>query len=202
MIGIDPGLDGVQWNTGATEDGSSGAPLFNSNGDVVGQLDSGFHGPGSSCDSPSEPDEFGRLDVTFASIQKWLQGGNGGGTPAGVGVNGTYNGLVYDPDTGISPQTAGLFTVKSTSKGKLSGKLVLGPNKYSFSGAFDSTGAAEISVRSQFNRLTLAFWPIDPNNPSGMTGSVTDGNFTSQLTGDLAVYDGRSRWRCKRANTL
>jgi len=38
----------VQWYSGVTEGGSSGGPLFNANHQVIGQLNGGFGGPGSS----------------------------------------------------------------------------------------------------------------------------------------------------------
>src|SRR5262249_36397357 len=62
----------VQWFSGVTEGGSSGSPLFNSSHQVIGQLNGGYNGPGSSCDDLSAPDQFGRFDVTFQSINHWL----------------------------------------------------------------------------------------------------------------------------------
>src|SRR5262249_37653839 len=49
----------VQWFSGVTEGGSSGSPLLNANHQVIGQLNGGFNGPGSACDDPSAPDQFG-----------------------------------------------------------------------------------------------------------------------------------------------
>lgn len=53
------------WEDGATEQGSSGAGLFNSSGQVVGQLYGGF----SSCSNTDE-DYFGRLDLSFNNITR------------------------------------------------------------------------------------------------------------------------------------
>ncbi|HMP73102.1 MAG TPA: trypsin-like peptidase domain-containing protein [Kiritimatiellia bacterium] len=58
----------VTWQQGVTEPGSSGAPLFNSNGQVIGQLWGGF----SSCRRPSAPDSYGRFDVSFGQLRGWL----------------------------------------------------------------------------------------------------------------------------------
>jgi hypothetical protein len=59
----------IQWNSGVTEQGSSGSPLFNSNLQVIGQL----YGGNSSCVNPSGIDQFGRFDVTYPRIAQWLQ---------------------------------------------------------------------------------------------------------------------------------
>lgn len=54
------------WNTGTTEPGSSGAPLFNPDQHVIGVLSGGFAACGND-----EPDWYGRLAVAWT----------GGGTP-------------------------------------------------------------------------------------------------------------------------
>jgi hypothetical protein len=59
----------IRWNSGVTEQGSSGSPLFNSNLQVIGQL----YGGNSSCVNPSGIDQFGRFDLTYPYIAQWLQ---------------------------------------------------------------------------------------------------------------------------------
>ncbi len=59
----------IHWQEGTTEPGSSGCPLFiQSNPVIVGQLYGGY----ASCGSANEPDYFGRFDVTYPLIKKWL----------------------------------------------------------------------------------------------------------------------------------
>lgn len=49
------------WSSGVTEPGSSGSPLFNSNGQVIGQL----HGGSSACNNPGGADLYGGLAFSF-----------------------------------------------------------------------------------------------------------------------------------------
>ncbi len=64
------------WDTGVTEGGSSGSPLFDQNKRVVGQL----HGGYSSCDDPDDPDWYGCFDQSWTGggtnatrLSNWLQ---------------------------------------------------------------------------------------------------------------------------------
>ncbi len=73
----------VFWSEGVTEPGSSGAPLFDDSGRVVGQLSGG----NSSCDNPGGSDVYGRMDYGWdtdnasdAQLQSWLDADNTGET--------------------------------------------------------------------------------------------------------------------------
>jgi hypothetical protein len=59
----------VRYTAGTTEGGSSGAPLMlESTGQIIGQL----WGGSASCNLLSEPDYYGRFDVTFPIVQSYL----------------------------------------------------------------------------------------------------------------------------------
>jgi hypothetical protein len=59
------------WDTGTTEGGSSGCPLFNGNHQVVGQL----HGGTADCSGGW--DEFGKLSYSWsAGLSSWLDPAN------------------------------------------------------------------------------------------------------------------------------
>jgi hypothetical protein len=65
----------VSWDKGATEPGSSGAPLFDANRRIVGQLYGGY----STCADPTAPDYFGRFSESWGSgadsrsrLKDWL----------------------------------------------------------------------------------------------------------------------------------
>lgn len=60
---------GVTWTAGVTGDGSSGSPLLNSDGNIIGQL----HGGRSSCANPEGMDYYGRFDLAYsAALEQWL----------------------------------------------------------------------------------------------------------------------------------
>ncbi len=74
-FGNEVGTDGifweVEWFSGVTEPGSSGAPLFNANHQVIGQL----YGGDSSCTNLTGLDTFGRFDLTYPAIKQWIDPG-------------------------------------------------------------------------------------------------------------------------------
>ncbi|MCX8064675.1 MAG: hypothetical protein N3G21_05825 [Candidatus Hydrogenedentes bacterium] len=60
----------VTWDQGTTEPGSSGSPLLLTNTkQIIGQL----WGGGASCNTPTEPDYFGRFDVTYRLAKDFLE---------------------------------------------------------------------------------------------------------------------------------
>lgn len=52
----------ANFSTGSAEAGSSGGPFFDQNKRVVGQLNGGY----SSCSNPTQPENYGRLSVSWA----------------------------------------------------------------------------------------------------------------------------------------
>jgi hypothetical protein len=59
----------VLWNRGTTEPGSSGSPLFvEDTQQFIGQLWGGL----ASCSARSEPDYYGRFDVSYPLVSSWL----------------------------------------------------------------------------------------------------------------------------------
>lgn len=74
--------------SGVTEGGSSGSPLLNQNGQVVGQLfGSCFVFGGSGCNGGDAMDAYGAFDRSFPQLRRWLEIG---GT---INVNGGWTGL-------------------------------------------------------------------------------------------------------------
>jgi lysyl endopeptidase len=58
----------LEWSQGTTEPGSSGSPIFNPQGQVIGQL----LGGAAACDNLAGIDQYGRFNVTFPNIRRWL----------------------------------------------------------------------------------------------------------------------------------
>jgi hypothetical protein len=189
FFGSDDDFWAVAWNSGVTEPGSSGSPLFNTSHQVVGQLNGGFHGPGSSCDNPTSPDQYGRFDVTYNSIKQWL--GSSDVPPPVAFVKGTYNGLFRNSD-GISQQSSGTATLTTTATGKFTGRLQAGSARYSFNGQFDNNGTAQLTIpRRNLTPLTLQL-QVDPQDSDHLIGSVASDDWSADLSADRAVFDGRT----------
>jgi hypothetical protein len=180
----------VQWFDGVTEPGSSGSPLFNANHQVIGQLNGGFNGPGSSCNNPSAPDQYGRFDLTYNSVKRWLDSSS---PPPGTdfsAVKGTYNGLFVDSSSGNRQNSSGLITVTLNAKGKFTAKLQIGAQRYSSAGQFDSNGDAQVQVRRRNLSPLNAAMHVDLANPSDqITGQVGDDSWTAPIVANLNVFN-------------
>ncbi len=60
----------VRWTGGVTEPASSGSALaLTATGQIIGQL----WGGDASCDTPNEPDYYGRFDKSYALLGKYLE---------------------------------------------------------------------------------------------------------------------------------
>jgi PKD repeat protein len=113
-------------NHGVTEGGSSGSPLFDSNGIIFGTLSGGS----SYCDSPNSPDLYGKFSYHWTSngsssteqLEPWL--GNG---LTEIGM--------YDPNnTGVNAQfTASPTTVSPGGQVQFTNQSTGNPTSYSWS---------------------------------------------------------------------
>ncbi len=99
-----------------------------------------------------------------------------------------YNGLFYDTN-GVSHESSGFFTAKTTTKGTFSAKLQLAGKKYSSSGLFNADGKAVNSIaRTGLSPLTIEL-SLDFSGKDQITGRVTDGIWSADLTADKALFD-------------
>lgn len=73
LDGRDASFHDVRWTSGVTEPGSSGSPLIDATGLVVGQLCCGD----SSCANPNGVDSYGRLDRAYSALQPFLDPADG-----------------------------------------------------------------------------------------------------------------------------
>ena len=107
-------------------------------------------------------------------------------------VTGTYNGLFYEASV-VHQNSSGSFTITVTSGGKFSGKLQIGGARYSMSGQFDVTGHANAPVpRPNMNPLSVVMQLDLTNSTDRIAGTVSDGTWVADLSGDRAVFDGKT----------
>ncbi len=109
-------------------------------------------------------------------------------------VSGTYNGLFYDETNGVSQQSCGFFTITVAAKGAFTGSLQVGGGRYSLIAQFDFTGRANKTIaRRNMSALTVTLQLDLTNETDRVTGSASDGIWTATLTGDRAIYDGKTK---------
>jgi hypothetical protein len=110
----------TNWDSGVTEPGSSGSPIYNANRHIIGQL----HGGASACGAASLSDEYGKLSYSWepaasdstSQLKYWLD-------PTNIGVqfnNGfdpaNPNGSQFDElDAGLSNPVFELDALCGTS---------------------------------------------------------------------------------------
>ena len=120
------------WEDGTTEPGSSGSPLFNQDGRVIGQL----YGGTANC-SNNIDDYYGRFDVSWSAggaannqLADWLDGCGSGAT--------TIDG--YDPNQPSVAIDANLLSIESPTNG-----LVTCDNSITPEFAFKNKGLTDLT---------------------------------------------------------
>ena len=121
----------VRFSSGVTEPGSSGSPLLNAAGEIVGQL----WGGGSSCANPNMLDDFGRFDVTYETIRSWLNGTSEDDQDVDIGdylcdpqdavltSRGAYDGYLYDRETAGGVEATSVRGTFSLTVNRVEGAL-------------------------------------------------------------------------------
>lgn len=102
-----------------------------------------------------------------------------------IDLRGNYAGLAS------SAAHPGFVRIALTTNGVFTGRLAIDGLGYSFAGRFDTNGSATISVpRKNSTPLTLAL-QLDLNGASEkITGTVSDGTFSADISADHATFDG------------
>lgn len=126
----------TETNHGVTEGGSSGSPLFNPQGLIVGTLSGGS----SSCTSPNSPDYYGKFDYHWLSngstnatrLQPWLDpAGTNPTTLSGYDPNGSST---FNPPQNLTAQVSNQTNVVLNWQSPSSGQLTY--NWYSYTTAY------------------------------------------------------------------
>jgi subtilisin family serine protease len=103
-----------------------------------------------------------------------------------------YAGLVIDTN-GVAPASSGYFTLATTAAGTFTGKMLIGGTHLGFRGRFDSNGVASVTVKRGKNiPLTLVLHADFTEETDSVTGSVTDGGWSSELIGDRNVFNAKN----------
>jgi hypothetical protein len=107
-------------------------------------------------------------------------------------VTGQYAGLVANTNA-VTPDNSGYFALTLTPSGAFSGKLLLGGGGYGFHGQFDVLGNATAIANRGSGLTPLSFTlHIDLSNGTDqVTGSLTDGAWVSEASGDKNVFNSQ-----------
>jgi PKD repeat protein len=101
---------------------------------------------------------------------------------------GTYNGLAIQTN-GPSHASSGSLTLVITKTGSFAAKLAMGGGKASFKGQFDAGGnATNTVVRKGLSSLQVVLHLDLTYGTDQITGTISDGVFTSEVLADRAVY--------------
>jgi hypothetical protein len=105
-----------------------------------------------------------------------------------LAARGNYQGLFAPANAARTQTNSGAFNLNVTGTGAMSGKLLIGSETVRLGKSFDLTGNARIiSARKGGSALTTSL-QLDFGNQS-ITGTVTDGSFTAQLSGGQALFN-------------
>ncbi|MFO1477631.1 MAG: choice-of-anchor Q domain-containing protein [Verrucomicrobiota bacterium] len=106
--------------------------------------------------------------------------------PFGPAV-GSYEGLFYDTN-GVEIDSAGFIKATVNGKGQLNGKLISAGKSYSLKGQFRSDGAWSNSIPRNNSTPLQMVLQLDLYHADRITGHVTDGNWTAELTANRNPY--------------
>lgn len=103
-------------------------------------------------------------------------------------TRGTYLGLIQPPLP--NHEQSGFIKITTTKKGTFSGKVTLGSKTYSLSGRFNGDGSFTGGHTHTDLVLNLLLHLDDDSDQ--ITGSISDGLFTSTLVADRMVFNART----------
>ena len=105
---------------------------------------------------------------------------------------GTYVGLWYDSNN-VQVASAGFLTLTLSSDGKFSARLLNGAKRSSFSGRFDLDGVASNSVARPKTNALIVLLQLDLHGADQISGTITDGSWTSSLLTHRSVFNKATR---------
>jgi thermitase len=139
----------------------------------------------------SSPQSTSSVPVLQFPVQSTSTPGATAASPS-FGIKGNYAGLLADTN-GVTPDSAGYFTLTATATAKFTGKLQLGNKRYGFHGHFDPAGDTAFSIsRGALSPLTVKLQINPSNGTDQIAGQISDGTWTSRLYCDRNVFKARS----------
>jgi len=105
---------------------------------------------------------------------------------------GSYHGLFAPMGEPRAQTNSGSFILTLASTRTVSGRLQLGSNAVSLSGAFDLSGAAHLDSPRRGLAPILTTLQLDVANEA-VAGSVSDGTFVAQLVGNKDIFTGKEK---------
>jgi hypothetical protein len=145
----------------------------------------------ANISSDGVPDDADLLDQDFALVVY-----NGVATADGnlanfAAVAGVYQGLVQSNSP--SQQTSGFISITAGKTGSFSAKLTMGGASYSFKSTFDNNGdGTSVVPRVGAGSLTVTLHIDLTNGTDQITGTVSDGTFTSALTANRSIFNSKN----------
>ena len=115
------------------------------------------------------------------------------GEPAAnfAAVAGVYQGLIQSNSP--SQETSGLISVTTVKTNTYSATITLNGITYSVKGLFDNNGFSTLTIpRKGTNSLTMLLELDLTNGTDQITGALTDGTFTSDVTANRATFNART----------
>lgn len=163
---------------------------------ITGPLPCGTGGTGTNNPSTNAPSTNAVVlaHLIFPPESPASIGAGGSNTPVSFPLAaGSYNGLFYN-SAAVAPSSSGYFSATVTSKGGYSAKLQIGSHDYSFSGTFNSSGAAtknDVSAKGVLP-VNVNLQLVNNNQITGSVSSISGNGWTAQLQADRAAFTSKN----------
>jgi hypothetical protein len=174
----------INWREGVTEGGSSGSPIFNASGQVVGMLSGGPKPDAgkTECDLTPAYDFYGRFQTAFTALQPFLEDRAGPGTGGG-GTTQPPTGSLLASGT---PQRISLSAISS-------GTLFSGARGYRIEVPQGAT-RLEITLNTSTPNADVDLYASFGSEPSVVSGRVqADFSSTSDTGNERIVITSDTR---------
>jgi hypothetical protein len=151
---------------GATEGGSSGSPVYNLSGQIVGQLSGACgYNPEDPCDFNNNATVDGAFAAYFSAVQQWLDPPSGGDTMhvAWIRTGTRPNGSKYDVGAAVKVVDENGSPVQGAT---VTGTLSSGDKSVQRTGVTNSNGVAYVFVTIKNPPSTFDFCVDDITHPS------------------------------------